>query len=127
MGIVIEFDPELALRNISEFKAGRRKKEECIPSPLKSGPEYSFLKKGQRNYWIFEEVALVETKGNQELSLPVASIVFLEVTHFLIKGEVYTKGKYKIKEIFDEKDRNKFACGYRVEKFGKDGFRKNKI
>jgi len=30
MGIKVEFNPDLALRNISEFKNGRRQIEECI-------------------------------------------------------------------------------------------------
>ncbi len=122
MGIVVEFDPELALRNISEFKAGRRKKEECVPQPMKIGQVYNFFKKGQRNYWLYSEVALVETKGKQVLSLPMASVILLEYTHFLKNGEIFTKGKYKIKEIF-KNDKIKFACGYRVEEFQTDGFR----
>jgi len=31
MGIRVEFNPDLALRNFSEFTAGRRKREECLP------------------------------------------------------------------------------------------------
>lgn len=34
MGIKVEFNPDLALRDISEYKSGRRKKEECVPDPL---------------------------------------------------------------------------------------------
>lgn len=37
MGIQVEFNPDLALRNISEFKSGKRKIEECIPINLKKG------------------------------------------------------------------------------------------
>lgn len=125
MGISVEFDPELALRNISEYKAGRRKKEECVPSPLKAGEIYNFLKREQRNYWMHGEVALVETKGNQALSMPLASIILLECTHFLKNGEVYTKGKYKVKEIFKD-DKMQFVCGFRKEEFKKDGFRHKK-
>ena len=76
MGIQVEFNPDLALRNISEFKNGNRKEEECIPENLEAGKIYSFLKEGQRNYWFFGENPLVETKGNQELSRPKASILF---------------------------------------------------
>ena len=50
MGIVVEFNPDLALRNISEFMAGKRKKQECIPEPMKIGEVYDFLKEGQRTY-----------------------------------------------------------------------------
>ena len=37
MGIQVEFNPDLALRDISEFEKGNRKKEECIPEDLKVG------------------------------------------------------------------------------------------
>jgi len=50
MGIQVEFNPDLALRNIAEYKSGKRKIEECVPNPLKKGKVYNFLKKGQRNY-----------------------------------------------------------------------------
>lgn len=31
MGIQVEYNPDLALRNIKEFKNGNRKIKECIP------------------------------------------------------------------------------------------------
>lgn len=37
MGIQVEFNPDLALRNISEFKKGNRKEDECIPEKLETG------------------------------------------------------------------------------------------
>jgi hypothetical protein len=100
MGIQVEFNPDLALRNISEYKAGRRKVEECIPEPLEAGKTYSFLKKGQRNYWFDGEVPLVETAGDGKLSAPLASIVILEATHFRQGEEVFTKGQYKVIDVF---------------------------
>lgn len=102
MGIIVEFNPDLALRNIKEFKNGDRKIEECIPEKLEVGRIYPFLKKGQRNYWLFGEIPLIETKGNQLLSRPIASIKILEATHFVKNGEVYTKGKYKVIEFFKD-------------------------
>jgi len=102
MGIKVEFNPDLALRNISEFKNGNRKIEECIPENLEVGEIYLFLKEDQRNYWIEGEIPLLETKGNQILSLPKASIIILEATHFLDNGKTYTKGKYKVIEIFND-------------------------
>jgi len=100
MGIQVEFNPDLALRNISEFKKGNRKKEECIPENIKKGKIYPFLKKDQRLYWFYGELPLVETVGNQNLSRPKASVIILEATHFMNKNEVYTKGKYKVIEVF---------------------------
>jgi hypothetical protein len=102
MGLKTEYNPDLALRNISEFNSGSRKKEECIPDDIKAGQTYEFLKKGQRNYWLEGELPLLETKGSQQLSRPIASILIVEATHFLLGGEPYTKGKYKVVEVFND-------------------------
>lgn len=102
MGIKVEFNPDLALRNISEFRKGNRKEAECIPEKLENCKVYDFLKKDQRNYWLFGEIPLVETKGNQILSRPKASVIILEATHFLNRGEIFTKGKYKVVEVFTD-------------------------
>ncbi|MCX6719949.1 MAG: hypothetical protein NTV36_02470 [Candidatus Staskawiczbacteria bacterium] len=99
MGIAVEFNPDLALRNISEFKNNKRKIEECIQEPLEEGKVYDFLKKEQRLYWLNGELPLIETKGDGVLSDPIASIVILEVTHFKENGEIFTKGKYKVIKI----------------------------
>jgi hypothetical protein len=108
MGIQIEFNTDLCLRNISEFKEGRRKKEECTPEKLEAGKVYEFLKKGQRIFWFNDtdfwskgEFPLCETNGNEEISRPIASIRMIEVTHFMENGEVFTKGKYNVVEVFD--------------------------
>jgi hypothetical protein len=111
MGIQVEFNPDLALRDIAELKAGRRKIEECIPDPLEKGKIYEFLKKGQRLYffsddefWRKGEVSLAQAYGDGRCSRPLASIKFLEVTHFLDNGEVWSKGKYQVMDIFDIND-----------------------
>lgn len=113
MGIKVEFNPDLALRNISEFMNGNRKEEECIPETLEVGKNYNFLKSDQRNYWLFGEIPLIETKGNEVLSRPIASIRILEATHFANNGNIYTKGKYKVIEVFKNDD-IKFECFDRV-------------
>jgi len=102
MGIKVEFNPDLALRNIEEFKKGRRKKEECIPEKIKAGKVYNFLKKEQRNYWLFGEIPLVETVGGEVLSRPKAGVKILEVVHFLKDKEIYTKGRYKVVQVFKD-------------------------
>lgn len=117
MGIVVEFNPDLALRNIKEHKSGKRKIEECIPDNLKIGKVYPFLKKDQRNYWLFGEIPLIGTKGNQVLSRPIASIQIVEATHFLEKNQMMTKGKYKVIKVFED-DKIYFEC------FDKVGSRK---
>ncbi|MDP4009980.1 MAG: hypothetical protein Q8P53_03265 [Candidatus Shapirobacteria bacterium] len=101
MGIQVEFNPDLALRNISEYNNGNRDVEECIPENIEINKEYNFLKKGQRIYWLMGEIPLLETKGNGNLSKPKASIVILEAVHFLKNGEIYTKGRYKVIEIYE--------------------------
>lgn len=113
MGIKAEFNPDLALRNISEYKNGNRKLEECLPESPQAGEIYDFLKKGQRFFWLDGEVPLLETKGGEQLSRPRASIIFLEVTHFKLDNEIFTKGKYKIIEVF-EGDDIKFEGLYRL-------------
>ena len=105
MGIVVEFNPDLALRNYSEYKKGDRKEEECIPKKIEAGKTYPFLKKDQRNYWFHGEIPLRETKGNQVLGKPIASVIIMEATHFLDKESVFTKGKYKIVEVFKPNDK----------------------
>lgn len=112
MGIQVEFNPDLALRR---FGTKGRLKEECLPEILQIHCTYPFLKKGQRNYWLEGEVPLLETKGNQQLSRPLASIRILEATHFLNNGRTYTKGLYKIIEVFDPNNKTiKFESYKRI-------------
>jgi len=98
MGIRVEFNPDLALRKSSTTN---REKEECLPEIIEKGKTYNFLKEGQRVYWLDGELALLKTKGEQQLSRPIASIRILEATHFLKNNKPYTSGKYKIIEVFD--------------------------
>ena len=64
MGIQVEFNPDLALRDISEFRNVNRKKEECIPENLEKGMVFEFLKEGQRNYWLEGGIPLLESRGS---------------------------------------------------------------
>ncbi len=111
MGIKVEFNPDLALRDFSEYKNGNRKIEECIPENLEIGKVFDFLKKGQRLYWLSDsefwgngQIPLCKTGGDEKLSRPIASIKILQATHFLENSEVWTKGKYKVIDIFNEND-----------------------
>lgn len=99
MGIQIEFNPDLALR---AFGTPGRLTEECLPSELEIGQVYSFLKKGQRNYWLEGEIPLLETKGNGNLSRPLASIRILETNHWLQQNMIYTSGQYRIISLFND-------------------------
>ena len=102
MGIKVEFNPDLALRSAEEFKAGRRSSDECVPEKLEVGKQYPFLKSGQRNYWLEGEVPLLITEGNEKLSAPIASIRILSATHEEKSGAIWTRGTYKITEIFSD-------------------------
>ena len=44
---------------------------------------------------------MLKTDGSQNLSRPLASVVILEATHILINNEPFTKGKYKVVDVFD--------------------------
>ena len=103
MGIQIEFNPDLALRNFREYLAKRRRWDECIPKVIEKGKIYAFHKEGQRNYYLEGELPLLETKGNQKLSRPVASIKIIHATHQMGNGKVITTGTYKVIEVFDPK------------------------
>lgn len=102
MGIQVEFNPDLALR---EHGTPERELDECFPLVLEYGGIYSFLKKGQRNYWLEGEIPLLKTEGNQKLSRPIASVRILETTHIMKNGEVWTKGKYRVFDLFEEEDK----------------------
>jgi hypothetical protein len=108
MGIQVEFNPDLALRNISEYKSERRTLEECIPESLQVGRAYAFLKKGQRVYWFDGEMPLCETTGDGNLSRPLASIVMIEAGHkirpYQGKEQIVTHGLYLVKEVYDRND-----------------------
>ncbi|PIZ55355.1 hypothetical protein CO057_02710 [Candidatus Uhrbacteria bacterium CG_4_9_14_0_2_um_filter_41_50] len=111
MGINAEYCPNLALRSFDQFEQGERKKEECVPKELREGEAYDFLKCGQRLYWFSNDefwkngqMPLCITSGDQKLSRPIASIKMIEVTHFLVGDKIWTRGKYKVIEIF--KDNN---------------------
>lgn len=118
MGIQVEFNPDLALRNFKEYELGKRQKEECLPEVLEIGRVYSFLKRGQRNYYFLQDelVPLLETKGNQQLSRPVAAIRVIEATHFFSEGEVWTKGFYEVKDVFNIQDETIHFEGFSYRK-----------
>ena len=102
MGISVEFNPDLNLRNYSEFLEGRRSKEECLPEKIVVGKTYPFLKKDQRLYWLDGELPLRETVGQGKLSRAIASIIIEEVTYIKTNGQTYTKGLYRVTEIFTD-------------------------
>lgn len=101
MGIQVEFNPSLALR---EDGTEGRLEAERIPKKLEVGKIYPLRKEGQRNYWLEDEIPLVITRGNQQLSRPIASVIVLEETHFFRDGRVYTEGRYIVKEVYDPND-----------------------
>jgi hypothetical protein len=101
---VIEVNPALILRDSDEAQKGSRKSEECIPEVLEVGQIYSFLKKEQRIYWLDGEVPLIMKSQDGMLSRPLASIQIIESTHFVDNGRIYTRGLFKVTEIFQDQD-----------------------
>ncbi len=110
MDIKVEFNPDLALR---DFGTSNREETECLPRKLIRGQIHSFLKEGQRNYWLEGEIPLLETRGNQELSRPLASVTILEATHFLRDNIPYTRGIYRINEVYNTKNKKIHFESYR--------------
>jgi len=102
MGIRIEFNPDLCLRDYTAYESGERKKEECLPSELIEHTKHTFLKSDQRMYWLDGELPLRKTDGNGNLSRALASIRITEVTHFKEESKTYTKGIYEIIEVFND-------------------------
>lgn len=104
MPINMQFAPDLVLRNIQEFKEGHRHEDECIPDPMLEGVEYSFLKEGQRAYWLDGEQPLLEKLEDGSLSPPRASIIILEVIHFKQNGKIYSRGRYSVVKVIAENE-----------------------
>ncbi len=102
MGIQLEFNPDLALRNIREHHEGRRGIDECIPENLEVGKEYNFYKEGQRAYWLQGPIPLCETQGGGRLSKPLAAVQIIRPTHDTTHdNKLYTTGKYRVLKIRD--------------------------
>lgn len=99
MGIQTEYNPDLALRSYEYIEQEGRAKDECLPQQIKVGMEYSFLKKGQRNFYLLGEIPLLTTQGNSKLSMPIASIQIIQATHFIFQNQIWTKGTYKVTEL----------------------------
>lgn len=114
MGIKVEFNPDLCLRDFSEYEAGRRQIEECLPVNLVVGEIYDFLKSEQRLYWLHGEIPLRETKGGEQLSKPKASVILTEMTYIVENGQIITKGKYKVIKLLENSDN--YFDGYEIAK-----------
>jgi hypothetical protein len=101
MGILAEYNPELALRDRSLFERNECREDECVPEPLVAGKSYPFRKRGQRLYWLLGEVPLIKTDG-KTLSLPLASIILTKAEHVVVENEVWTTGTYEVVEVFSD-------------------------
>jgi hypothetical protein len=100
----IEVNPALILRDTDEGQKGNRRPEECIPENLQTGQIYPFLKKDQRIFWFDGEIPLIVKGSDGNKSRPIASISILEVTHFVDNGTLWTRGLYKVTEIFGDEE-----------------------
>jgi hypothetical protein len=98
MGIQVEFNPDLCLR---AYDTPERRVGECLPEKLIEGNTYNFWKRGQRNYWLEGEIPLRETKGNQQLSKPLASITIMAAKHGIFDDVLWTTGHYRVNEVYN--------------------------
>lgn len=101
MGVKVEFNQELTLR---AYGTENRRPDECLPLELRAGRIHPFFKEGQRIYCVGTTLDLHETKGNQQVSHPLAKIVIRELTHISEGGLVWTRGQYEVKEVYDRKE-----------------------
>lgn len=102
MSINMRFAPDLVLRNYSEYLNKTKQKEECIPNNLQEEEVYSFLKLGQRAYWLDGEQPLLEKSSDGSISQPIASVIILEATHFKKDDNIWTRGTYLVKRVLHE-------------------------
>lgn len=118
MWIQVEFNPDLALRDISFYYSWERKIEECIPENLEEWEIYDFLKSWQRNYYLLQDepVPLLQTQWNQKLSRPIAAIQILQATHFYENGQIYTKWQYRVLQVFEINDQKIYFEWYQFIK-----------
>ena len=97
----IAYNSDLALHNIATYKSGKSKAEECVPEDLTVGEEYSFLKKGHRNYQIDSIVTLLEMKPD-DILFNFRALVEIKATEYLIEDkQSYTSGRYKVQELLE--------------------------
>lgn len=102
MGILVEFNPDLALR---AYNTPSRLPEECLPEMLEVGGIYAFLKQGQRNYWLQGAIPLKTTTGNGNLSRSVAAISILSAEHCCDENNMlWTSGFYGVHALFNPAD-----------------------
>jgi len=100
----MRFAPDLVLRNFAEYENGQKKKEACIPKDLKACETYDFLKNGQRAYWLEGEQPLLEKSENGDISKPLASVIILEVRHFMENNKIFSAGKYKVIKVLTKNE-----------------------
>ncbi len=98
-GLVFKFELNqvLALR---AYVTKDRRPEECLPERLFKGEIGWFLKSGRRVYPDNNICDLHETKGDEQVSRPLAKIFLIESIHFSEDGKSWTRGKYEIREVY---------------------------
>ncbi len=100
MNKMLEFSNMLELRNYNERKCKGVQSRECLPEQLTAGKTYKFLERGQTIYPLDRLVSLAEKNGSNDISRVIAHIHLKTYTSFILNNrEVYTKGKYLIKEV----------------------------
>lgn len=95
----IAYNSDLALYDPKDAKAGHLDEQECLPESLEVGQEYSFLKKGHRNYQPMSELTLLEMRHGDVLFTFKARVVLLSSQFIQKAGVSYTQGRYQVLEI----------------------------
>jgi hypothetical protein len=102
MSLAISYCKLLALR--AHNTPGRRP-EECLPQSMSPEKVYPFDKSEQRVFDIQRTIPLHETKGGEQLSRPIALIEIIEPVHYKKDGDIWTRGKYRVKRLISPSER----------------------
>lgn len=114
MGVPVEFNNILALRSVpGKIKdlaevAKKLNPSAFVPVDLIEGEAYHFSKKGYRIYPLTQEIPLVITQGNCNITEVVALIKILNVsvTPNQEGTDIWTEGLYRIEKKLEEPEKS---------------------
>lgn len=101
MGVPVEFNAVLALRDAAESINEQRHVDEYLPDHPKVGQEYGFRKCGQRIYQLGVPLSLLTTAGDNKTMQKVGTAVIIEARHIMEEDHVLTIGRYRILKLND--------------------------
>jgi hypothetical protein len=71
------------------------------PVELKLNKTYEFIIRGQRVYPLKTDITLRQIDSTGKPLRELALVRIIEATHFLLEGEVMTKGLYNVLEVYE--------------------------